>query len=204
KRLPANSSPFDELDPVAVRVADEAEPRSAFAHGVRRPLGLDALLCQPGQRAVEVVHGQRDVAVAGAELVGVDAEVVGQLEPLAVARQAHEDIDRLVADRKLAALLEAKCLVEGDRAVGIRDPVAGVDQLHGPSLADGREPQARAPRMAPRGILEGRREMKKLLAVLVVAVAAIGIGVTAALSSGDGRSVLKFDTMAPVVAPYTR
>ncbi len=45
--------------------------------------------------------------------------------------------------------------------------------------------------------------MKKLLAVLVVAVAAVGIGVTAAMSSGDGRSVLKFDTMAPVVAPYT-
>ena len=45
--------------------------------------------------------------------------------------------------------------------------------------------------------------MKKLLAVLVVAVAAVAIGVTAAMSSGDGRSVLKFDTMAPVVAPYT-
>jgi hypothetical protein len=45
--------------------------------------------------------------------------------------------------------------------------------------------------------------MKKLLAVFVAAVAAVAIGVTAALSSGDGRTVLKFDTMAPVVAPYT-
>jgi hypothetical protein len=45
--------------------------------------------------------------------------------------------------------------------------------------------------------------MKKLLALLVVAVAAVAIGVTAAMSSGDGRTVLKFDTMAPVVAPYT-
>jgi hypothetical protein len=45
--------------------------------------------------------------------------------------------------------------------------------------------------------------MKKLLAVLVAAVAAVAIGVTAAVSSGDGRTVLKFDTMAPVVAPYT-
>jgi hypothetical protein len=45
--------------------------------------------------------------------------------------------------------------------------------------------------------------MKKLFAVFVAAVAAVAIGVTAALSSGDGRTVLKFDTMAPVVAPYT-
>jgi hypothetical protein len=45
--------------------------------------------------------------------------------------------------------------------------------------------------------------MKKLLAVLVAAAAAVAIGVTAAISSGDGRTVLKFDTMAPVVAPYT-
>ena len=45
--------------------------------------------------------------------------------------------------------------------------------------------------------------MKKLLAVLVVLVVAVGIGVTTAMSSGDGRSVLKFDTMTPVVVPYT-
>jgi hypothetical protein len=44
--------------------------------------------------------------------------------------------------------------------------------------------------------------MKKLV-VACVALAAFVIGVTAALSSGDGRTVLKFDTMAPVVAPYT-
>ena len=45
--------------------------------------------------------------------------------------------------------------------------------------------------------------MKKLLAILAAAVAVAAIGVTAAVSSGDGRTVLKFDTMAPVVAPYT-
>ena len=44
--------------------------------------------------------------------------------------------------------------------------------------------------------------MKKLLAVLIAGAAA-AIGVTAAMSSGDGRTVLKFETMAPVVAPYT-
>ena len=45
--------------------------------------------------------------------------------------------------------------------------------------------------------------MKKLLAVLATVVALAAIGVTAAISSGDGRAVLKFDTMAPVVSPYT-
>jgi hypothetical protein len=45
--------------------------------------------------------------------------------------------------------------------------------------------------------------MKRLLAVLTAVVALAAIGVTAAVSSGDGRSVLKFDTMAPVVVPYT-
>ncbi len=45
--------------------------------------------------------------------------------------------------------------------------------------------------------------MKKLLAVLAAVVALAAIGVTAAVSSGDGRAVLKFDTMAPVVPPYT-
>ena len=41
--------------------------------------------------------------------------------------------------------------------------------------------------------------MKKLLAILAAVVAVAAIGVTAAVSSGDGRTVLKFDTM-----PYRR
>ena len=45
--------------------------------------------------------------------------------------------------------------------------------------------------------------MKKLLAVVAAVAALAAIGVTAAISSGDGRAVLKFDTMAPVVSPYT-
>ena len=45
--------------------------------------------------------------------------------------------------------------------------------------------------------------MKKLLAVLAAVVTLAAIGVTAAVSSGDGRAVVKFDTMAPVVQPYT-
>jgi hypothetical protein len=45
--------------------------------------------------------------------------------------------------------------------------------------------------------------MKKLLAVLTAVVVVAAVGVTAAVSSGDGRTVLKFETMAPVVPPYT-
>ena len=45
--------------------------------------------------------------------------------------------------------------------------------------------------------------MKKLLAVLAAVVTLAAIGVTAAVSSGDGRAVVKFDAMAPVVPPYT-
>ena len=56
--------------------------------------------------------------------------VVGQLEPVAVAREAHEDVDRLFANRHPPALFEAERLVEGDGAVDLTDPVAGVDELH--------------------------------------------------------------------------
>jgi hypothetical protein len=66
------------------------------------------------------------VAVRGAELVRVDAEVVRQLElGLRLAGNAEEVVDRLLADRQLAALLEAERLVERDRSLGVGDPVAG-------------------------------------------------------------------------------
>jgi hypothetical protein len=45
--------------------------------------------------------------------------------------------------------------------------------------------------------------MRRLMAVLAAVTAVAAIGVTAAISSGDGRTVLKFETMAPVVPPYT-
>src|SRR4051794_6975845 len=122
---------LDELDPVAVRIADEAQARAALADAVRRLLGLDALLAQALEGAVEILHGDRDVVVAGAELVAVDAVVVGQLEPRIVARQAHEDVDRLVADRHPGALLEAERFVEADGTVDVADAIAGVQELHG-------------------------------------------------------------------------
>jgi hypothetical protein len=74
-----------------------------------------------------------DVPVARPDLVGLSAtDVVGQLEPrlVAVFRKAHEDVDRLVADRHPALFHEPERLVEGDRAIDFEDPVAGVDQAH--------------------------------------------------------------------------
>src|SRR5262249_59547178 len=74
--------------------------------------------------------GHGDVAVSGSDLVRIDAEVECQLEPVAVTGQPHEDVDRLLADRKPPTLLEAERLVEGDGTIDVRDAVAGVDELH--------------------------------------------------------------------------
>src|SRR3954451_14152839 len=119
---------LDDLDAVAVRVAHEADPRAPLADAVGRLLRLDALVLEVLERRVEVRRGDRDVVVAGAELVGVDAVVVRELEAVLVAGQAHEDVDRLFADRQAPALLEAEALVEGDRAVDVADAIAGVDE----------------------------------------------------------------------------
>src|SRR4029453_14019192 len=76
------------------------------------------------------VHVLRDVVEPGAQLVVVDAVVIGQLEPVAVPGQAHEDVDRLFADRHPPPLFEAERLVERDGAVDLTDPVTGVNELH--------------------------------------------------------------------------
>ena len=78
--------------------------------------------------------------VAGAELVALDAEVVGQLELRQVlAWHAEEVVHRLVADRKLAALLETESLVEGHLICDVLDvvvklPVATVPVVSARSL----------------------------------------------------------------------
>src|SRR5687767_6811060 len=139
------SALLDQLDAVAVGVAHEADPVAALPHAVGRLLRLDALARQLAQRAVEVVDGERDVVVARAELVGVHAVVVGELEPVAVARESHEDVDRLVADRHAPPLLEAERLVELHGAVDVADLVAGVDELHGLSMSPARGPGRPSP-----------------------------------------------------------
>src|SRR6266496_866439 len=114
---------------LSIRIAHEAQQRAALAHAVRLAFRLDPLLTQPFERHGEVVDRQGDVSVPGSELIRVDAEVVCQLQPVAVAGQAHEDVDRLVADRQAAALLEAERGVKGYGTIDVADAVAGVDQL---------------------------------------------------------------------------
>jgi hypothetical protein len=46
---------------LSIGVAYEADPRAALDHPVRRPLGLDALVGQLPESAVEVVDADRDV-----------------------------------------------------------------------------------------------------------------------------------------------
>ncbi len=121
---------LDQFDAVSVGIADEAEPRAAFAHRIGRLFRFDSLLFQSLECRIQVVHADGDVPVARSELVGVDAEVVRQLEPGAVFRQAHEHVDRLVSDWEPAHLLESEGFVEGHRAVDLTDPVAGVQELH--------------------------------------------------------------------------
>src|ERR671924_1049231 len=148
---------LDELDPVLVWIADEADPRAALADPVRRPLRLDPLSRQFVERRVEVVDGQRDVAVAGPDLIRVDAEVVRQFELGRVfAWDAEEVVDRLVADRQLAPLLEAERLVEGDRPLRIGHAVARVDQLHAAILRVAPKPRPDL-RVLPPALLEVER-----------------------------------------------
>src|SRR4051812_44825874 len=89
--LPARSLPGSyQLDPVAVRVAHEAEERAALADPIRLPLRLDSLLLQPGERRVEIVHRERDVPVPRAEIVGAPVVVQRELELLGLARDPEE------------------------------------------------------------------------------------------------------------------
>src|SRR6059058_5496386 len=140
-RAPARARPvsaaaaLDQLDPVAVRVLDEAEPRAALADAVGLALGLDALLGQAPQRAVEVVDADRDVAVAGAEVIRTAVVVVGQLQDRVVAAHREEVVRRLLLsvpdDVQLAVEREAERLVEGAAPAGVGDPYHRVQEGRG-------------------------------------------------------------------------
>src|SRR5579864_8240605 len=92
---PASGSPFDDLDPVLVGIANEAETISALPHRVGRALRLDALLLELRQGAVEVVDADRDVPVGAAQLVRAAVVIERQLELLLLAGVAEEVVRRL-------------------------------------------------------------------------------------------------------------
>src|SRR6476659_2867580 len=120
----------DELDAVAVGVGDEADPvLLAPAGAVGGLLWLVARLREVREEPVEVVDGQRDVAVAVAQVVGlVLADVDRELERVAVTRHAHVDVVG-TPEIELAAAPEPERLVEVQRGVDVPHPHARVDQL---------------------------------------------------------------------------
>ena len=81
-RPPAARLSADQLDAVAVGVAEEADQVAlgAAAGAVGGLFGLDAVGGEALEGGVEVVDREGDVVVAGAVVVVDDAVVVGQLE----------------------------------------------------------------------------------------------------------------------------
>jgi hypothetical protein len=154
---------LDQLDAVAIGVADEGDAAAggAAAGAVGGLLGLDAVIGEGRQGAVE--------------LVGVDAVVVGQLEDRHAVLEAHEDVDRLVADRHPADLGEAELLVEGDRGVDVADPVTGMEEGvgHGPQLI--------LRLMASSG--RARRTLARLAPVALLCAVALAVGVGSAAAA---------------------
>src|SRR6266508_3690115 len=119
------SAAVDQFDAVLIRIADEADPRTALAYTVWLALGLDPLLFQLGECRVEIVHGDRDVAVGVAELVLPTIVVEGELEHVVVVSEREEVVRRLplaVADDvHVTAEGEAERFVEGAALLGIGD-----------------------------------------------------------------------------------
>src|SRR5204863_10048854 len=124
------TAPLDQLDPVAVRILHETEPRASFADAVRLALRPDSRILQSREGRIEVVDADRDVAVTGAEVVRTAIVVEGELELLLLAGDAEEVVRRLelavAHDRKLTAELESERLVKGPTLLWIGDPVHGV------------------------------------------------------------------------------
>src|ERR1043166_7314580 len=96
---------------VAVRISDEKEPGAALAVSVRRAFGLDALRGELGERPVQVLDADRDVAVAAAEVVRATVVVVRQFE--------HR---LLVADREETVRCLALAVADDVHLAGEREP----------------------------------------------------------------------------------
>ena len=134
--LPLVVRPLDQLDAVAVRVADEAEQRAAFADASRAarsgsiPLAASAASVAAMSSTVNAMWPY-PVPISYASTPKL---YVSSSSGCSDARDAEEVVHRLVADRQLAPLLEAECLVERDRPLRVGDPVAGVDELHSRNL----------------------------------------------------------------------
>src|SRR3954466_14778779 len=116
--------PLQDLDPVAVRVLDEEEPRhqATVAVELLDRLRGDAGLGQAPVLAVEVVHAEGDVAVAVAMRVGLGTALVqGQLDLEVGLGVAQVDQREAVEVEAVSHVQAQRGSVEGDRPVEIED-----------------------------------------------------------------------------------
>lgn len=110
---------------------------------------MDSVLAQAREGAVQVIGGDRDVTIAGTDLVAVHAGVECQLEARTVAGHSHEYVRRAVREVRPPDLLEAEGAVEANRSIDVGYPVAGVDERHQLKLDD--RPGALRPAIGPVG-----------------------------------------------------
>src|SRR3954452_10841210 len=163
---------LDQLDPVAVRIAHEAEQGTPLADAVRRLLRLDPVLPELGQRRVHVVDRDRDVAVAATEVVRAPGAVEGQLELFLLAGHREEVVRRLLLpvadDVHVTAELEDERLVEGAASFRVGDAVHGVEiARHGEIVRQAGTRRAGMEKLSAGGGGEGRRSRCLVLAHVV-------------------------------------
>ena len=129
----AGLATLDQLDAVVVRITHETDARAALRDLIRRPLGLDAMrVLQSCERSVEVVDGDRDVPVPGAEVVRATIVVERQLEDVLGVSEREEVVRRLALavsdDVHVAGEAKAERLVEAAAPLGVRDPNHRVEE----------------------------------------------------------------------------
>src|SRR5215218_8948954 len=155
--LPRRSAEFlGEPDEKALGPADVAEPIRVFVLDHFAADELRAVLSEPGERLVDVVHSEHDAQVAegvhrGVPVIGDHArrEKARELEPAVAVRRAHHGgLDALVAQSSDAPCprsfhhgspfeLEAELAKELDRRVQVLDDDADVVhpfECHVPNL----------------------------------------------------------------------
>src|SRR5437016_2853224 len=130
---------LDELDLVAVGVLGEGDHRGAAFHRAGLARDLAALALYPLAGFLDIGHFDRDVTEGRAEIVPLDAVVVGELEHgaalFAVVADESERV-LLLGPVGRAQKLHAQHLgIEPDRAIQVADPQHGVENSHDFSLA---------------------------------------------------------------------
>src|SRR5690606_6405886 len=127
----------EQLDLVAIRVFHEGQDAGTVLHRTRLAGDLAAAGTDVLAGLVDVLHFQGDVAVAVAQVVLVDAPVVGQLDDAVLGLVAVTDeCQGELPFRVVLAAQQGHAQhfgVEGDGFVQIADAQHGMQQSHGQS-----------------------------------------------------------------------